>query len=394
MKLKNRIKCVFPICFCAALIWAKNEETKEAKASDNSNIAMRVLLQRSPEPQSFKNTQLAFVRIDGVVKKAPLSSGVLHFSRLENSRIQLVRIPYRPIAAQSIELLWPYDKPGLEWEGELFRGRVLVEQSRGELYVVNTLPVEAYLASTVGGEMSASWNLEALKAQAVAARSYAIYRHAHPKHSLYDLERTTEDQVYFGVRSESPRTWNAVKETVGLYLAQSGKPALAHYHSRCGGETVTAEGVWNRDQSPGLRVPCAYCRRFPFRWLASWTPAEFLRKLGLAPSAQAGVVPIRRSESGRVYDVEVSNGEETRRFSADNLRRLLGYSTVKSSTFSVTPGSHQVQAEGVGAGHGVGMCQWGAKYLADKGVPFDKILAHYYPLHSLKKEGPGLFVQR
>lgn len=383
MRFPNYFRFVFLVFFCA-LFATQNGEG--ATASFHSSTALRVLLQRSSAPLSLRIRTPAHIRINGAVQKPQLSAGPVYFGRTGGNHVQMIRIPYKPLTAQSVEMLWPYDKPGLEWEGSEFRGRVLVKQEKGELFAINTVPVEAYLASTVGGEMSPSWKIEALKAQAVAARSYALYRQNHPRHWLYDLDRTTEDQVYLGMKGETARTWEAVRTTVGQYLSQSGKPTLAYYHSRCGGETETAERVWNASQKTGAQVPCPYCRSHPFRWKAAWTPREFLKKLGLPESEFAAIVPIRRSAAGRIYDLEVSNGEEKRRFSADHLRRLLGYTTLKSSTFSVSPTSEQIQAEGVGAGHGVGMCQWGAKYLAEKGLPFEKILSHYYPLHSLKKE--------
>jgi stage II sporulation protein D len=352
-----------------------------------------VLLQRSPQTIALGIKTPAYVRLDGVVGKARLSAGKLYFSRV-GEKIQIVRLPYRPLTAQSIELLWPVDKPGFEWEGSAFRGRARVQQAEGDLFLVNALPLEAYLASTVGTEMTPTWNLEALKAQAIAARSYALYRQTHPRHALYDLERTTEDQAYSGLRGETSRTWEAIRATVGLHLTDQGKPTVAYYHSRCGGETETPHQVWNNANSSRPRIPCPFCRQFPFRWKASWSAENFLAKIGLAPTGELKWSPVSRSSQGRLYEIEVSNGLEKTRLGADRLRRLLGYQTLKSSNFQLSTTPQGVEVEGVGAGHGVGMCQWGAKYFAEKGFSFRKILGHYYPQYSLKKEGENLFAAR
>ncbi len=377
------------VCYGATAVWA-------ASATENIGVwnythfstPLRVLLQRSHSGVALRGILPATVRINGNVKSPRLTAGSLIFSADGNRHIQMVRVPYRPLKAENFELLWAQETPGLEFKGKRYRGRARLENSNGEIFLTNLLPMEPYLAATVGGEMSAGWKLEALKAQAVAARSYALHRRQNPRHALFDLDSTTEDQVYLGVTGENARTWSAVRETAGVYLAGRGAAANIHYHSRCGGETQTAATAWGNEGTPGQRVICPYCRQNPYRWSAEWSRAEFAEKLGLPASNDVQVVAVKQAAGGRVQEVEVASQGISRRLSSETLRRALGYTALKSGQFNFTPSASGVRVEGTGAGHGVGMCQWGAKYLAEKGATFLQILSHYYPRNTIARWVP------
>jgi stage II sporulation protein D len=329
----------------------------------------------------------ASVRINDELKAPKLSAGLLIFTP-EGERVRMVRLPYKPLLVESVDLLWPAEKAGFEMKGRRYRGRLRAVARGGEIYIVNHLPLEMYLGGTLGGEMSPAWSMEALKAQAVAARSYALHRREKPRNALYDLDSSTDDQVYLGVAGESPRSWTAVRETAGVYLATGGSAADIHYHSRCGGETESAASVWGSTRTSAARIPCPFCRRFPYRWHAAWSPAEFLRKLGLPPSDRVAVLPVYQSPLGRVQEVEVATPSVRRRLPSDALRRMLGYTRLKSSRFAIQHTGREIRAEGVGSGHGVGMCQYGAKYLAEKGAKYSEILSHYYPRNPLARWAP------
>ncbi len=348
-----------------------------------SNTGIRVLLERSDRSVLLQSVQPAAVRIDDQLKTPRLSPGLLIFSPAAGARVQMVRIPYRPLVARTVELVWPLEKPGLRWDGKLYRGRARFENSGKALSLVNHLPLETYLAGTVGGEMNASWSLEALKAQAVAARSYALYRTTHPRDPFFDLKRTTDDQVYLGMQGESVRAWRAVRETQGYYLTTSQKPGPIFYHSRCGGDTEAAEGVWGTRGNRGSKgATCQFCRKNAYRWAVQWDAETFARKLGLN-GARFSFHP-EVVTHGRVAQIRIQDDRGSRPFTGEALRRLLGFARLKSTRFTFRQESGQVFAEGVGAGHGVGMCQWGAKDLAERGRAFQGILSHYYPGHSLR----------
>jgi stage II sporulation protein D len=376
--------------FCGATAaWAASAtDSNGAWNYSHFSTPLRVLLQRSHSGVALCGILPATVRINGQIKSPRLTAGALVFSPVGQNQVQMVRIPYRPLAAENFELLWAQETPGLEFNQKRYRGRARVETMSGELLLTNILPMEPYLAATVGAEMSPGWKVEALKAQAVAARSYALHRRQHPRHRLFDLDSTTEDQVYLGLSGESARTWAAVRETAGIYLATGGGAANIHYHSRCGGETQTAATAWGNSNTPGQGVVCQFCRRNPYRWSAEWSRAEFAQKLGLPPSPDTHVVEVKQAAGGRVKEVEIASQGISRRLSSETLRRALGYTALKSAQFSFTPSASSVRVEGTGAGHGVGMCQWGAKYLADKGATFLQILSHYYPRNTIARWVP------
>lgn len=375
--MRVQIRKWIGFAFCCGATCASAADYLGAWNFSHFSTPVRVLLESSQQSVLLRSMKSSTVRINGSPSSAKLSPGQLFFSA-EDSKVRLVRIPYRPLTAKTFELVFPLEAAGFEWNGRMYRGRAFVAAENGTVFVTNQLPMETYLAGTVGSEMSPSWSVEALKAQAVAARSYALYRRERPRHPLYDLESSTQDQVYLGVSSEKPSVWRAVKETAGVYLVSNGKPSQIHYHSRCGGQTQTPDRVWGSAKS-GNSVDCPFCRQFPYKWNASWTPEEFLEKLGMHSQHPKAVLVVRQSSEGRVHEVEVAAGTQKRTVSSETLRRLLGYNRLKSTHFALSQSSHSIRAEGTGAGHGVGMCQWGAKYLADQGAGYSDILKHYYP---------------
>lgn len=128
-----------------------------------------------------------------------------------------------------------------------YRGAIVVYNINKKLIVINDVPLEEYLLGVVPSEMPSKWNIEAHKAQAIAARSYAIANLGKRKHSGYDLKDTPEDQAYGGATAESLQTTRAVLETKGIVLTYNGKVIPAYYHASSGGHTVGSGAVWARD---------------------------------------------------------------------------------------------------------------------------------------------------
>lgn len=146
----------------------------------------------------------------------------------------------------------------LRFQSGVFPGALEIQRMGDELWVINLIPLEDYLPRTVAAEMQPSWELEALKAQAVAARSYALYMHQHPKAALYDLERDIHDQVYSGVAEPPAKVVAAVQSTKGEILSSGNQAIKAYYHSRCGGMTDSAENVWS-EKPPGSKNHTLLC---------------------------------------------------------------------------------------------------------------------------------------
>jgi len=269
-----------------------------------------------------------------------------------------------------------------------YRGRTLVIPTGGGLTAVNYVDLEDYLSSVVGGEMPTNWNLEALKAQAVAARSYALYQRQMSANTVFDVGDTTEWQVYDGIKEETASTQLAVHTTEGQVLTYGGTIIEAVFHSSSGGHTENVEDVWT-NPLPYLRAVPDYDEAAPvFQWTETIS-AERLRQLIPGVGNILALTPERTTPQHRVITMRVSGDRGTRIMSGTDLRQLLN---LRSTLFTITPNSlgqiastgnistlpTSFQINGRGFGHGLGMSQWGAEGLASQGYTYDQILTHYY----------------
>ncbi|MBW4576952.1 MAG: SpoIID/LytB domain-containing protein [Aphanothece sp. CMT-3BRIN-NPC111] len=263
---------------------------------------------------------------------------------------------------------------GYVWIGSRwYRGRTrLVPTSKG-LTAVNHVDLEQYLYSVLGAEMSANWPQEALKSQAVAARSYALYKRQTSGNTVYDVGDTTTWQVYNGLETEGQGTIDAVNATAGQVMTYKGKIILAVFHSSSGGHTENVEDVWSQPL-PYLRGVKDYDQGTPpYQWVKTFSPSELSRRLGV--SNVRSLIPERTSTYGRILTMKVMGNGGSRRISGSKLREALG---LKSTRFTVTSTPKGFQINGQGFGHGLGLSQWGAYNLAQKKVNYQEILGHYY----------------
>ena len=309
------------------------------------------------------------------------------------------------------ELLFePLDaRQPLELDGRPYRGEIYVRAARGRLTVINAVRIEDYLCGVVPLEMGSGATVPdaALRAQAVAARSYALYYLGRREASHgCDLLAGTQDQVYGGVAAETVRTTRAVHATQGIVAVYEGRPIRANYSSTCGGQTEAAEHVWHKEHFPYLRPVRdreaggrPYCEASPHsRWKERWSCAAFaasvLQRLPEeAPAARGRALGRlrdlevrRRSPSGRVEVLEVVTTTGRFRVEGDRIRWLLRRPDGRPlrSTLFARPSRHAaggecwITLEGIGYGHGVGLCQYGARELARQGATAPQILRHYY----------------
>ena len=144
-------------------------------------------------------------------------------------------------------IIKPTEKGYVSAKKRWYRGELIVYNIDKKLVVINDVPIEEYLLGVVPSEMPSKWNFEAHKAQAIAARSYAIANLGKRKHSGYDLKDTPLDQAYGGASAETPQTTKAVMATKGIVLTYGGKVIPAYYHAASGGKTVSSGAVWARD---------------------------------------------------------------------------------------------------------------------------------------------------
>lgn len=278
---------------------------------------------------------------------------------------------------------------GLIWIGDRwYRGRVLLTPSSNGLTAVNYVDMEEYLYSVVASEMPASWNLEALKAQAVAARSYALNKQQKTASGLYDVQDTTASQVYKGVAAETESTREAVRSTDSQVLTYGGKVIEAVFHSSSGGHTENSENVWS-SALPYLRGVPDFDQNAPvFQWSQQFSEPQLRSKL----AAQFGqdiynlgnivaIAPAVSSPHGRLKTLSVQGDRGSRTLNATQVRQALG---LRSTLFTASPtgagkaSSSSFVFQGRGFGHGIGMSQYGAKGMAEQGNSYKQILGHYY----------------
>ena len=266
----------------------------------------------------------------------------------------------------------PGDEPLRAGDMEV-RGDVVVRLYREGLQLINVIPLEGYLTAVLGSEMPISFPPEALKAQAIAARTYALQKKLDTYGSAFYLGSSVLHQVYGGVDREDPRTRAAVEATRGQVLTYELAPIEAYFHASCGGRTESGQAALQRDL-PYLRPVDCPCGKLPAsRWSAEVSEGQLHAALQGAPS---GLRIASRTGTRRVSRVTTADGTT---IDGVRFRQRLGYTKLKSLNFEVEKSAHGYSFSGRGYGHGAGLCQWGAKALADGGWDYQDILSHYYP---------------
>ncbi len=308
-----------------------------------------------------------------------------------------------PIVIRSAE-----DGSFVTWNGKRYRGELLISANDSGLLVVNRVALESYLRGVVPLEIGNRKPEEhaAVEAQAVAARSYS-YLHFIPTRA-YDMMSTVQDQVYGGVDAEKPVSDAAVVATDGMVVMYAGKVINTPYSSTCGGSTAAVHEVWYKEpDQPYLRpvsdrIPGTdsfYCDPSPrFRWTSSFTNEslrsvleKYLSSYTNAPKGSlgrvTGVYEEGRTESDRVRALRIQTDRGNYVLRGNDIRFVLRSvngeilnSTHFTAEASVSGGEVSgLTLRGVGYGHGIGMCQWGAIGRARAGQDYRTILNAYYP---------------
>ena len=271
-----------------------------------------------------------------------------------------------------------------------YRGLAELSVTDKGILVVNQLPLEEYLVGLINCEISSAWPIEAVKAQAIIARTYALEKKKSRMLSAYHLESSVVDQVYEGSLIEDSRSRRAVFETEGEVLTFGGTIIQAFYHSSCGGSTEASENVWG-SSIPYLKgVECQYCQTSPAG--TAWTCKLFLKEIevrllsaGHKVSGLSEIKPGSVNSRGRLKQVVLMTSSGSSTISGEQFRKAIGYSSIKSTRFVVKNSNSEISFSGNGNGHGVGLCQWGAKQRALDGFNCKEILSYYYPGTQLKK---------
>ena len=284
----------------------------------------------------------------------------------------------------SVVRLTPVNGARLKVNGREYPGAIEVAVGVTGLMVINEVPLEEYLVGVVKAEAGDRMPIEMLKAQAIVARTYAAYQRQLNAARPYHIVASTANQQYVGrVAPESP-AWTAVRETQGQVLIWNGYLFPAFYHTDSGGYTEDPRAVFAASNMPALKpVRVEFPSASPYqKWQLDMPLAEIgarLLKGGISVGAIVALEVVDRSTSLRVSQIAIQGMTGRVVLRGNDLRRLLGYDTLKSTLFAVAVSDGVARFVGRGYGHGVGLDQWSAKTMAELGYRAEQIVDYYYP---------------
>lgn len=280
------------------------------------------------------------------------------------------------------KLLITSSSPVICLEHHAYRGGFVILYDDTGLIIINNIPVEEYLYGVIPLEMPENWDKEALMAQSVAARTYALYMKEKHCDRKFDIETTTRSQLYGGYASETPNTTAAVNATKGEVISFYGELIASYFHSNSGGHTEDSVNVWGINLPYLKGVPDIYSKNGPH---SSWQC--FFRKKDIDHILNQRGIDMGRveklncesvSESGRANMVSLVTDTGNIRVTGNNFRIAMGADVMKSTLFEMVPKEGGWLFRGKGFGHGVGLSQWGAYQMAQAGYSYKDIISHYY----------------
>lgn len=354
------------------------------QAEAYNNPTLKILLFQSSHPVKFSSRHpIAVIREGKMLEQAttvrisPLASNYLKMNQKKYRR----RILYLK-SKDDISVSLDHSKGSRR-----YKGVIEIRPSGSVLSVINHLPVETYLEGVLNAEISTQWPIEVVKAQAVISRTFALYKKEERSHRPWHLTSGLSDQVYKGTDIADKRGIYAIRQTRGIVVTYQNRLAQTFYHSNCGGVTEDASSLWEY-ASPYLKVlRVPYGSSDPrFEWDATLSHGEvtaIARKLGFKGSQVRLLAISELSPSGRVSALSVNNSS-SETLSAKDFRRAAGYQRIQSLLFKVVRVPGGFYFKGKGNGHGVGLSQWSAKEMAERGYRYHEIIQYFYQGTRLK----------
>lgn len=408
-ELIKRVLIILAFGCCFVGCWKKQVSRPvafERKTPVQSN-QIRVLLHDNIK-------QLRLTSMGGFSIKDSLMASKAHFGR-DTEPLEIIAVSgYVKIGERMFGngcVVVPDQFSLLSVNGKAYRGEIkLYTLDDGKsLQVINQLHVEQYLAGVVGAEMPSYWGQQALKAQAIAARTYCLYtKNRFGTNQKWDVRRTQANQVYRGVSAETATVKQAVAETRAMVLTCRHRDSTrgifpTYYSSTCGGHTESSYNTFGEYFPPLNGVVCGHCKKTAQRNYLAWGPVTFtdteitakvlVRYPSLAELKKIeSIVPAKTSNygqgEGRVVSFRLigKDGKDAY-LKGEDLRLTLDTTGAKmKSTFcKIKKGKGTYSFTGKGFGHGVGMCQYGAHTMAREGKDYKQILRFYYPTAVLVK---------
>ena len=379
IKISNKLCLIGIIVFCLFQnhsVYASREPLIRVLISKNKNL--RIRSDRSI-PLIIKGQKFSNKKIKGLTVKKENNTTSLFFDKNKQKIYDLKNKVKLVVKSSDGRGIWVGQK---RYSGIL---NLLVLES--EILVINILGIEKYLSSVVGSEMPAKWPLEALKAQAIASRTYALKQKGNP---IYDIDSTQKNQVYNGLESRTFKTVRAVRSTRSLVLTYKNKLINALFHSSSGGMTENSQDVW-KNEYPYLSSVRDFDRNNPkLQWKKKFSSGE-LQKLFPEIGGIKKIEILNITNTGRVKNVKIFGKYGSDQISGVDIRKRMNlkstfmrFKFIKDKKYisdndnSNNPIEKTLIVFGQGSGHGVGMSQWGARYMASKGQKAERILKHFY----------------
>ena len=379
IKISNKLCLIGIIVFCLFQnhsVYASREPLIRVLISKNRNLRIR---SDKSIPLIIKGQKFSNKKIKGLTVKKENNTTSLFFDKNKQKIYDLKNKVKLVVKSSDGRGIWVGQK---RYSGIL---NLLVLDS--EILVINILGIEKYLSSVVGSEMPAKWPLEALKAQAIASRTYALKQKGNP---IYDIDSTQKNQVYNGLESRTYKTVRAVRSTRSLVLTYKNKLINALFHSSSGGMTENSQDVW-KNEYPYLSSVRDFDRNNPkLQWKKKFSSGE-LQKLFPEIGGIKKIEILNITNTGRVKNVKIFGKYGSDQISGVDIRKRMNLKStfmrfkfiedkkyISDNDNSNIPIEKTLIVFGQGSGHGVGMSQWGARYMASKGQKAERILKHFY----------------
>ncbi len=339
---------------------------------------VRVLLAEKQKNADIKHSGRVYVYTPNLSKKYKVSApGTLAVKALGGGKIQLGTLQ----AAQTI-ILEPAQGTLLTWNKNVYSGKIFIIPAASSFHLVEHAPLETYLYGVLPYEMSYTWPPEALKAQAVAARTYTLKSLESVKNQNFDLYSDVRSQMYKGGGKQYDSVKKAVDETRGQVLTFDDKLFYTYYHANCGGGTDDVRS-WNPGAASIKPLSGASCKYDSHSKSHSWQMnishakvLAYAKTVGLTGTLKS-IKIARKTDTGRATNLTLRTSKGSKTVACGKFRLATGIRSCKIDKISVR--KNDVQFSGKGYGHGVGMCQDGANGMAKSGKDYRKILKNYYP---------------
>ena len=292
---------------------------------------------------------------------------------------ELESFPQIPSAkmSQMDKNMWSVEGTHLHYQKkELPQQNFIIKKENHKYDIIGLFDFNNYLAGVISKEMPLAWPLEALKVQAVIARSYALARMRERKNQIFHLDTDQMDQVFAITRSKKAKLAVILTENI-ILKDQNNNILKAYYHADCGGQTIPAAQVWNGAIDMGTATDPWCLQRKSNEWTFEILKKDFFKKLMPAADFPEEKEKLNVSETfkNRIQSLQISE----QLFSIQKLRQIFGFALIRNSPIAIDETPERIQFKGKGFGHGVGLCQWGTLAQIRLGRSYSQILEHYYP---------------